>query len=202
LRLTIVSALLLICQVAAGQSTAPPSEPTLQETTQTIQSDLTGLSHKQQHSEVYLDTASSPPRETGRRVIMMEQSISSASIQACTLSIVLQSKAESVPAFVFTFDVPLQKLTSVAWTNLDIPTRSTPSVQVTEIPSRIGSIVFQTAGNLISDKALNLRDQTSSVEMMDTFRIPIDDERIGQKLVKALNRAATLCHAPSKLEPF
>lgn len=202
MRLAVCCVLFLACPVTYGQTGVLPTAPTLPEIVRMLQANLVGTSHTQQHSETMFDLSTKPPRETGHALASMEQTIRSVSIADCTLTIVIDSKAEGVPASVLEFDVPLEKTRLVRWNELELTPQSTAEKRVIEIPDRISRVVVQTTGPFISQKIRMLRDDSSSVDMVDTFNILLDEKQRGPAVVRGLRDSARVCHAESQLDAF
>jgi hypothetical protein len=199
--------------VFAGQEAAKQTAgPSLSETTQWIQSHLSGLSHTRRETVVdYKSKKGKPPREVQRQVINTHELVSVVSFDGCSLTLGQLRKGDDY-SIVTVSVVPMEKLLKASWKVEENEGSKSQtgedSREITISPPSQAALTLETSPGAIAWK----RKSTGSVPLdLDgspfegssaSLVIHSDDQAMPPRLVNAFTHAMQLCHVNVKPEPF
>lgn len=198
---------------SASTSAAPPaSNPTLKETTDWLETHLTGLIHTSRKTVInYRAKKGKDPKEVDRLATNLHESISVASFEGCSLTLGQLVKGDDYTVVTIS-QIPLDRISGASWKVSQyepiITQNGLDSTETNIAPTSVASITLDASSNTIS-----WRRKSSGNVPLDQDALPYegrsasliiesDDLAMPQRLVKAFNHAIDLCRVNVKPEPF
>jgi hypothetical protein len=197
---------------AVLQPVAPSTGPTLAETTQWIESHITGLTHGRSQTMVtFRLRKGKPPKEESRQNVSSTESVSVAKFEGCVLTLGQLTRGDDYTVVTLS-TVPLDRLTSASWKVEELKSSRNEAkdevVETTIVPSSVALLSLEGSTNVIGFR----RRSTGSIPLewiktpfegaQSTLVIRSDDREMPPRLVNAFNHAIQLCHKDLKPEPF
>ena len=188
------------------------ANPTLGETSQWIQSHVVGVTHTSRKTTVtYRLKKGKLPKESERGVLNIQESVSVATFDGCTLTLGQLIKGDDY-SIVTVSTVPLDRLAtaSLKVENFD-PVKTATSQESSEttiVPASDFVLTLEASANVIAWKRKssgNIPLEQVSIPFdgkSSSLRIHSDDQGMPPRLLNAFNHAIKLCHVDTKPEPF